>query len=69
MFSKYYKGMLWESLPKGEEKEKLIAATDDELGKLYDKSKVGVMKIYRDYKNFKKNYKKWQSSCEQSVFC
>ena len=57
MFSKYYKGMLWESLPKGEEKEKLIAATDDELEKLYDKSKVEAMKIYRDYKNFKKTIK------------
>ncbi len=57
MFSKYYKGMVWESLPKGEEKEKLIAATDKELEELYDKSKVEALKIYRDYKNFKKTVK------------
>lgn len=73
MFSKYYKGMLWESLPKGEEKEKLIAATDDELEKLYDKSKVEAMKVYRDYKNFKKTIKNGKvvvrnnySSCSNS---
>lgn len=73
MFSKYYKGMLWESLPKGEEKEKLIAATDDELEKLYDKSKVEAMKVYRDYKNFKKTIKNGEvvvrnnySSCSNS---
>lgn len=57
MFSKYYKGMMWESLPKGDEKDKLMAATDDELEKLYDKSKVKAMEIYRDYKNFKKTIK------------
>lgn len=57
MFSKYCKVMMWESLPKGEEKDKLMAATDEELEKLYDKSKVEAMKIYRDYKNFKKTIK------------
>ena len=57
MFSKYYKGMVWESLPKGEEKENLIAATDEELEYQYDKSKVKALKLYRDYKNFKKTVK------------
>lgn len=66
MFSNYYKGILWESLPKGDEKNRLIAATDDELEKIYNKSKAEAMKIYRDYKNFKttiKNGKVVVGSC------